>query len=159
MSSTNCPNCGHPISADDRFCSNCGARLEPAPTTSGDAGQVTPEAARERTTAPGGDAGSEEPVLPTLGRRNAWEYERDQMRGAGDDDEWRMSDLGPPPPRKRRTWLWIVIGILALLVLACCIFLYWVGYTDGGQEWFEGIATEAAEIVEATQQASATPES
>lgn len=103
---------------------------------------------------------SQEPVIPTLGRKNTWEYERDRLHSSTtDDDEWRMSDLGPPPPRKRRTWLWIVIGILALMVIACCVFLYWVGYTDGGQEWFEGIATEAAEIVQATEQASATPES
>jgi flagellar basal body-associated protein FliL len=69
-----------------------------------------------------------------------------------------MSDLGPAPPQKRRTWLWIVIAILALMVLACCVFMYWVSYTDGGQDWFSGIATEAAEIIEATEQASATPE-
>lgn len=147
MSSSNCPNCGQPVTADDRFCSNCGARLEPAA-----AGYDSDEA-----TFPEGT--SQEPVIPTLGRKNAWEYERDNVRSSSvDDDEWRMSDPGPLPPRRRRTWLWIVIGLLALLVLACCIFMYWIGYTDGGQAWFEGIATEAAEIVEATSEA-ATPQS
>lgn len=156
MSERTCPNCGHSITADDRFCSNCGARLEPQsvtpeePTTSSTGSETHPTAS--------GETGTTEPVIPTLGRKNAWEYERDRVQGGADDDEWTMSDLGPPPQRRRRTWLWIVIGILALMVLACCIFMYWIGYTDGGQEWFEGIATEAAEIVEATEQA-ATPAS
>lgn len=144
-----CPNCGQEIAPDDRFCSNCGTRLEPA--------------GQGETTAPGGShaetgaTGSGEPAFPTVGRRNAWEYERDRVRGDQADDEWTMSDLGPPPPRKRRTWLWIIIAILALLVLSCCVFMYWVGYTDSGQEWFSGIATEAAGIMEATEQAQATP--
>ncbi len=158
MSSTNCPNCGQPVTADDRFCSNCGARL----STAAAAGAHQDETPPQQPSGSIGDttAESQETVIPTLGRKNSWEYERDRLHGsATDDDEWRMSDLGPPPPRKRRTWLWIVIGILALMVIACCVFLYWVGYTDGGQEWFEGIATEAAEIVEATEQASATPQS
>lgn len=145
MTSQTCPNCGAPVSSDDRFCSNCGYRLEPAP------------AAQTETVQPAETEPST--VIPGVGRRNAWEYERERMQGAANDDEWKMSDLGPPPPRRRRTWLWIVIGLLALLVLACCIFMYWIGYTDSGQDWFSGIATEAASIVEATQQASATPQS
>lgn len=151
MTSQTCPNCGAPVSPDDRFCSSCGYRLQtPEPN-------VPVEPAPEIAAAE--PAGSEPSmVIPGVGRRNAWEYERDQVRGAADDDEWKMSDLGPPPPRRRRTWLWIVIGLLALLVLGCCIFLYWIGYTDSGQDWFSGIATEAAEIVEATEQA-ATPAS
>lgn len=159
MSSTTCPNCGVQVSADDRFCSNCGARLGAFPTEADTSLEGAERPGLEPDTSPGEPTPGAEPVLPTLGRKNSWEYERDRVHSAADEDEWRMSDLGPPPPRKRRTWLWIVIGILALMVLLCCIFLYWVGYTDGGQEWFEGIATEAAEIVEATQQASATPES
>ncbi len=143
----NCPNCGQEITADDRFCSNCGTRLEPT-GASGHTGQ-DPEPSTGTST---------EPVLPTLGsRRNAWEVQRQQVRGGNVDDEWTMSDLGPPPPQKRRTWLWIIIAILALLVLSCCIFLYWVSYTDSGIEWISGVATEAAEIVEATEQASGTP--
>lgn len=143
MTSQTCPNCGAPVTADDRFCSNCGYRLEPAPTA---------EPALTAENPPVEPA----TVIPGVDRRNAWEYERDRVQGAADDDEWKMSDLGPPPPRRRRTWLWVIIGILALLVLACCVFMYWIGYTDRGQEWFSGIATEAASIVEATQQA-ATP--
>lgn len=159
MTTRTCPSCGHNVSADDRFCPNCGARLQPAPAPES-SGSTDQDAGAETTGASTETGGSQETVIPSLGRKNTWEYERDRLHSStADDDEWRMSDLGPPPTRKRRTWLWIVIGILALMVLACCVFLYWVGYTDGGQEWFEGIATEAAEIVEATEQASATPQS
>jgi hypothetical protein len=146
----NCPNCGHEITTDDRFCSNCGTRLEPvAPSP------TQQEPSQDPRTEPS-DTGT---VLPTLGsRRNAWEVQRQQVRSGSVDDEWTMSDLGPPPPQKRRTWLWVIIAILALMVLSCCIFLYWVSYTDSGVEWISGIATEAAEqINQATEQASGTP--
>jgi autotransporter translocation and assembly factor TamB len=55
-----------------------------------------------------------------------------------------MSSLGPPPRRKRRLWLWILVGLLLLCVLLCVaggIFLS----TSAGQEWFEDFATTAAE--------------
>src|SRR5688572_23698464 len=106
MSSTTCPNCGVPITADDRFCSNCGARLNQA-SSAADQDTIPPIQSPEST--PVTESGSQEPVIPTLGRKNAWEYERDRVQSVADEDEWRMSDLGPPPPRKRRTWLWIVI--------------------------------------------------
>lgn len=148
----NCPNCGHEITTEDRFCSNCGTRLEPlASSTDEPKGSSKPQA-QPPTSQP-----ASQPVIPSVGRRNAWEHERAQVQSGSADDEWKMSDLGPPPPRKRRTWLWIIIAILALLVLACCIFMYWVSYTDSGVEWFSGIATEAADIIQATEQASGTP--
>lgn len=150
----NCPNCGHEITTEDRFCSNCGTRLDPVASPPDDASTMT-----QASTPATEDRPADEPVIPTVGRRNAWEYERAQVRGENVDDEWKMSDLGPPPPRKRRTWLWVIIAVLALLVLSCCIFMYWVSYTDSGVEWFSGIATEAAEIIEATEEASATPDS
>lgn len=158
MTSNNCPNCGHPVTAEDRFCSNCGTRLEPVDSPgSGPSTGTPPEATSPPTT--GAQETPSTPAIPSLGRKNAWEYERERVRTSEPDDEWSMSDLGPPPPRRRRTWLWVIIAILGLLVLSCCIFMYWIGYTDSGQDWFSGIATEAAEIIEATEQASATPAS
>lgn len=55
-----------------------------------------------------------------------------------------MTSLGPPPARKRRLWLWILIGLLLVCVTLCVaggIFLS----TDAGQEWFEDIATQASD--------------
>lgn len=55
-----------------------------------------------------------------------------------------MTSLGPPPARKRRRWLWLLIGLLLVCVVICVaagVFLS----TDAGQNWFEGVATEASE--------------
>ena len=63
--------------------------------------------------------------------------------GASVEDEWRMSNLGPLPPR-RRVWMWVLIGILALCLLVCVGFIAF-SLTDTGQNWIEDLATEAAE--------------
>jgi type VI protein secretion system component VasF len=70
--------------------------------------------------------------------------------GASVEEEWRMSSLGPPPP-KRRIWLWVLIGIIALCLLVC-VGIIGFSLTDTGQRWFEDLATEAAE--QATEQAN-----
>jgi hypothetical protein len=62
-----------------------------------------------------------------------------------------MSSLGPPAKPKRRLWLWILIGLIALCLLVC-VGLIGFSLTDTGQEWFEDLATEAAE--QATEQAN-----
>lgn len=68
-----------------------------------------------------------------------------------------MSDLGPPRRRTRRTWLWVLLGIIGVAVIACCVFFFWILATDSGTQWFEGIATQAAEdLMRATEEA-ATP--
>lgn len=67
------------------------------------------------------------------------------------DENWTMSSLGPPPKRPRRTWLWIIVAILAAFVLACCIFFFWISATDSGSQWFSDFATTVSE--EATKQA------
>lgn len=42
--------------------------------------------------------------------------------------EWRMSDPGPlPEPRRRRTWLWIVLGTLGACVVLCVGLFVLVG--------------------------------
>ena len=88
------------------------------------------------------------PVTPSFARpTNEWgQIDREPV-----DDEWKMSDLGPPPRNKRRTWLWIVVAILAFFVLACCGFLFWISATDAGSNWFNDLATQVSE--QATQAA------
>jgi hypothetical protein len=143
------------MTSEDRFCSNCGTRLEPVTSQEPDPANTAPA----DTAHPDAGNSAPTPAIPVVGRKNAWEYERERLRSGDPDDEWSMSDLGPPPPRRKRTWLWVIIAILGFLVLSCCIFMYWIGYTDSGQDWFSGIATEAAEIVDATEEASASPAS
>lgn len=91
-------------------------------------------------------------------RKATWELERDRMRSQT-DDEWSMPDLGPPPaPRRRRTWLWVLLGMIAFIVIACCVFGWWITATESGTEWFEGIATQAAEEMQRATDEAATPQ-
>ncbi|MBA3378505.1 MAG: hypothetical protein M3490_03215 [Chloroflexota bacterium] len=62
-----------------------------------------------------------------------------------------MSSLGPPPSRKRPLWLMILIGLIALCLLAC-VAIIGFSFTSTGQDWFADIATEAAQ--QATEQAN-----
>lgn len=115
-----CQQCGHDNQDDDSFCSNCGARLSDEPRSFTERPESVTTMTTQVTSEPG------HPAQPDA------------------DEEWRMTSLGPPPPRKRRLWLWILLGLLLLCVALCIaggVFLS----TDAGQEWFEGIATEASE--------------
>lgn len=121
------------------------------PETSSTTGNVIPDTIEQNDTTVERD----EHGLPILtSRKNSWEVERERVRDEA-DDEWSMSDLGPPPPQKRRVWLWVVIAILAAIVIACCVFSYWLT-TDGGREFADRIFAEATQAAEATQEA-ATP--
>ena len=55
-----------------------------------------------------------------------------------------MSSLGPPPAKKRRLWLWILLGLLGVC-LAICVGLLIFASTGTGQEWFENFATQVSE--------------
>jgi len=58
-----------------------------------------------------------------------------------------MAPLPPeePPPRQRRTWLWVLVGIVAAFVLCCCGFGFWVQFTDSGREFQTAVGREATE--------------
>jgi autotransporter translocation and assembly factor TamB len=56
-----------------------------------------------------------------------------------------MSSLPEPEPPKRRTWLWVVVGILIFCVLLFCAFAIFLS-TDSGQDWVSDITTRAAEL-------------
>ncbi len=114
----------------------------------------------------GGEAPASPPPPPTTNesfagegfadRKPDWEIERDRLRNDA-DDEWSMSDLGPPRKRPRRTWLWVLLGMIALVVIACCVFFFWILGTESGTQWFEGIATQAAEDIVRLTEEAATP--
>lgn len=121
-----CPECGRENQDEDRFCSNCGARLQPRFEMPG---QFTPERQHDV---------SEEPArqVPV------------EQRPATDDPadpEWRMSPLPPEDPPKRRTWLWVLVGILLFCVLLVCGFGVFLT-TGTGQDLLNDLATRAAEV-------------
>jgi hypothetical protein len=73
-----------------------------------------------------------------------------QGEGAGVDEDWKMSDLGPVPERKnRRLWLWIPVGLMSF-VLICCIAIF-IWSTTIGEDTVNRWATEGA--VERTEEA------
>lgn len=112
-----CQQCGHENQDEDTFCANCGTRLSTEPRTFIE---------RPDTTSSSGTPLDQNPAPEATG------------------EDWRMTSLGPPPARKRRLWLWILIGLLLVCVTLCVaggIFLS----TDAGQEWFEDIATQASD--------------
>ncbi|CAA9534460.1 MAG: hypothetical protein AVDCRST_MAG73-1245 [uncultured Thermomicrobiales bacterium] len=61
------------------------------------------------------------------------------------DPEWRMSDPGPlPEPRRRRTWVWVLLGIVGACLLVCIALFIWTA-TDSGQATLEDWSTRLAE--------------
>jgi hypothetical protein len=151
-----CPRCGHENNEGDRFCANCGNRLTPVapprenvtePAPAPEPEKPRDDVYRSPFEQEPGPSSIPPPVTPTFSSGN-----RAPGGGTEDtDDEWKMSSLGPPPRRKRRVWLWIIVAILAVFLIACCSFLFFVTATDTGQDWFSDFATQVVE--EATQQA------
>lgn len=178
-----CSNCGHELMPDVKFCSNCGAPV----TTDTAAGSQESAAERrererredfERAWGSGNDEKAQEsmpdePVAESdqasdtydseqeygsgfATKRSTWEIEREQLQTGQIEDEWSMANLGPAKPARRRRWLWVLLSMVIIAVLACCIFGWWLT-TDSGTEWFEGIATQAAEEMDKATEAAATP--
>ena len=107
-----CPNCGTSNPETSRFCSNCGASLagvRPSDAGNGPDAEARPTPRRSEEIEPSRRAPMPPPVdLPPPSR-------------PATDPEWRMSDPGPlPEPRGRRTWLWVLGGVLGACLLACC---------------------------------------
>lgn len=166
-----CSNCGQELAPEAKFCSNCGAPVKSGAssvTPSGDASptgserdwggySADPSETREQTPA------SPPPPPPSPNqsfsgdgfsdKKPAWEVERERLREEA-DDEWSMSDLGPPRVQPRRKWLWVLLGMIALVVIACCVGMGWIAFTDSGSEWAENIISTSEAL--ATEQA-ATP--
>lgn len=169
-----CSNCGQELAPESKFCSNCGA-----PVQSGASGASSSGSSRDSDRDWGGYSTSDEAPTPQdahedavqperaptevpytgdgfAERKPTWELERERLRDSA-TDEWSMPNLGPAKPQRRRTWLWVLLGMIALTVIACCVFFFWILGTESGTAWFEGIATQAAEeMVRATENA-ATP--
>lgn len=140
-----CPNCGHGNEASDHFCSNCGTRLlKSTPPVAPEPETPTNEPVATEPAAPPPPRSSfPPPVTPSF-------VQNPPPPSSGDDGEWRMSSLGPPPKPKRRIWLWIVIGILATCLVICVATAIFLN-TGTGQDWLNDIGTEVAN--EATKQA------
>ena len=175
-----CPQCGHENKAGDHFCSNCGTRLlRPKPVAAAPEPEPEPQPLPETADPFAAPDAQDEPVFasdaPRTGQQGASTeggygfpppVQPSFLGGSGqppsggaggvneDDPNWRMSSLGPPPKPKRRIWLWIVLGLLALCIVVCVGLAIFFN-TGAGQDWLSDLGTTVAE--EATKQAGGTP--
>jgi hypothetical protein len=75
-----------------------------------------------------------------------------------EEPEWRMSDAGPlpEPVRRRRTWLWVLIGIVGVILLACCLAIIWANTI--GEDFVNDLQTRVVrEATESTIDRGASP--
>jgi 4-amino-4-deoxy-L-arabinose transferase-like glycosyltransferase len=103
-----------------RFCSECGADLR---------------ALGSKWSPPAAPPG---PTVPTFGAPNPPPVDF----GPGGWQVPGQNPYGTPPPKKR-TWLWIILGILGACLVLCCIFAIW-GSTSGS-DTFSRWATDINE--------------
>lgn len=172
-----CSNCGHELAPDAKFCANCGAPVNSG-APAGNSSESDRERERredfERAWGGSGTSSQNQPGQPEQSAESAdeygnesydggfttkrpeWEVQREQLREQP-VDEWSMTDLGPARPQRRRTWLWVLLGTIAVIVIACCVFSWWLT-TDSGTEWFEGLATRTAQEIQNATEAAATPQ-
>lgn len=169
----NCSNCGHELAPDVKFCSNCGAPVQSGASSANTPVESNPSGSERDwggystgSTASGTSAPPPPPAEPQptysgdesfTDRKPTWEMEREKLR-QDVDDEWSMASLGPARPQRKRTWLWVLLGLIAFMIIACCVFGWWITATESGTEWFEGIATQAAEEIQKATEQAATPQ-
>jgi hypothetical protein len=125
-----CPNCGNENPPGSRFCANCGRRLpEPPPLEPTPVEQTAVEPTPAPANAPPA-ALAAPPISPT------------DLPPTHPD--WRMSPPEPYlPQRGRRTWLWIVFGIIgACLVICLALFVFF--QTPPGRTFLGDLQTQAA---------------
>jgi hypothetical protein len=131
-----CAVCGETSEARARYCWNCGARLSDAPTAfSQSLAEVVPEASsaapqQAATAAPPSEPDavrSEAPASTVPSVSPAWTASTDVWNSAASSSSQPSASAGlptvaaTPPKRGVGRTIWIVLGILAFIVLFCCI--------------------------------------
>jgi hypothetical protein len=114
-----CPNCGTQNQTGSRFCSECGADLRTLQVAS----EPTPASAPVPAIPPQYDLGSPSP------KSGGWSS---------------TQDFVPPTQKPRRTWLWIVVGVIGACLLLCCATSIW-SVTSSGQNFLNDIETRLAD--------------
>jgi hypothetical protein len=142
----NCPECGAPVAAGERFCGNCGTPLQASPPDSGRPDQGPPTGDVEWT--PGQEAAADEAPVSwdSTGEETIYSEPTQLSVGptpvgpmplpvaetsvpdpAGSPQEPAVPSPPPPPPVVTKSSsnkkLIIAIVVLVVLLLCCCIAL------------------------------------
>ena len=149
-----CPNCHAQNDEQSRFCANCGTRLKP------EAADTAPPPVAAEIAPPPPVVDSTDPTPPLSPPTTAAgpTEPRWQPPVQREEPEWRMSDPGPlpEPTRRRRTWLWVLGGVVGVILLACCLALVWANTI--GEDFVNDLQTRVIrEATESTINRSASP--
>lgn len=159
-----CPRCGNENLEGSKFCSNCGNSLTVVerPAVKDESIGDLPEPPDLAPSSPS-PSRAEAQVPPPIPAPRAWSPRPSAARNEASvlpatAPEWRMSDAGPlPEPRRRRTWLWIVVGLLGACLLICVGLIIW-GNTESGTRVLNDLATSVAEAATPQAEATGTPQ-
>lgn len=134
-----CPNCGWSNEEGSRFCENCGADLRSLAQPSPPQGVAEPTPAQPNL----GPAVPPPPVTPAPPPQRPF----GPSEIPPTSPEWRMSPLPPEelPPKRRRTWLWVLLGLVIALIVCCAGTATWLEFTESGRNFQTAVVREATE--------------
>ena len=112
-----CSRCGAALPDDARFCGSCGQPAEKPEST--------------------GPEGPQPPEKPTVTDEAARPEEQPKFysEGVPEPEAFPPNDGQPslPPQKKKRIWLWILLGVLAAAAAAACILFFSLRRTPVGR--------------------------
>ena len=115
-----CPNCGTQNEPGSHFCAECGANL----------GSLTSASTAAQPSSP---------IQPANGGRPVWVPGQGWVTGAQPP-----TNIASPEQPKQRSWLWVVLMAIALLIVLCCVSSVYFS-TSRGTDQLNRLGTWSAE--------------